>query len=351
MLGLSFASCDRPTSAKEEVPSDAPQGPGILEVGRSLGLFQTPAIDSELITTIKEGELLIPTGEYSGEWVGVSRNGRAICEPWLKVLTRKKESGWVMAVAEDFVIATKDIPEWEQNHRIRSLLRERTLQQLRGYQQTWESTTQASLLVVAMRNALAVKEELLTEMEGLPCQSQPDWLEALFPGFVLQKNSTQGIPYLWQDYGRWLERARETKGSADDRLMQLFCRMYPQDSIAYYYAAWQFPEPDGKYFSLLGRGIHRELMVNIEDLYKSEPFLEPELRQISQALLNDILEAPYGYWERKDAIVKELEEISGTPWSILQEADRVLLHRRLKAFKKEDADDIPTGLRLGQFLE
>ena len=111
------------------------------------------------------------------------------------------------------------------------------------------------------------------------------------------------------------------------------------------------PSRMDRYYSLLGRGIHFDLLTHIEELYVSEPFLEPELRQISQDLLGDILDTPFGYWEQQEVIVKELESICQYSWTILREADQVLLHRRLNDFSEADAAGIPLGLRLGQYLE
>ncbi len=353
LVGLTTSSCNGTKPADD--PANAPVGSsntlsaiGNLQTIQTVGLYEYPKLESEVVRVLPVGETLITTPEVSEDWVFIDRAGQATCEPWLRVQTKEKETGWVVAAAEDFEIPSSLVLSWQRNNRLRSLLPETSLQQLRGYQQAWERTDQSSVLLVAVRNALAIQDQLRTAVSALPCQPESNWLAPSWPGFVFQPQAPGELPLLWQDYGQCLARATQTKGDTDDRLFQLYCQIYPQDSIAYHYSAWQFPEPEGDVYSLLGRGIHLDLLTKADQLFAAEPFLEPELRQITKAIITDILDAPAGYWERRERIVEELEAICNARWRILEQPDLVLLHRRLKAFSKSDGSAIPTGLRLGR---
>ena len=46
-----------------------------------------------------------------------------------------------------------------------------------------------------------------------PAAPDLKWMEDLFPGFVLQQNPAGQSPHIWQHFGQWLTRAKETKGT------------------------------------------------------------------------------------------------------------------------------------------
>ena len=106
--------------------------------------------------------------------------------------------------------------------------------------------------------------------------------------------------------------------------------IYPPDGIEYHFHSWDFPVNLQEKHSLLGRNIHFDLLLKLEELALKHPYLQGECKHIKDLILSDIFNAGTTYWEDWPAIESELDTIlSTTSWHLLSQEDLLTVkHRR-----------------------
>jgi hypothetical protein len=118
---------------------------------------------------------------------------------------------------------------------------------------------------------------------------------------------------------------------------------YRSDSIEYTHADWRL-ELDDEQYSLLGRGIHKDVLDAIELALKESDDFKPELEPLKSKILDDISFSK-DFWESRDAALKELEKILKTNYTMMKKSERI----ELASVKNKLKDPVKYGIRTSLF--
>jgi hypothetical protein len=273
-------------------------------------------------------------------------------EPYLEVLLPDGRAAWIYARPDIWapVLAVNPL-RWQAENRIQALLGSDQLKNYRSYREVWaqaQAGKPAPLLVQAFRTARSLRHDLeqaLAAVSDQPLSSQ-DW-ETLLPGFLCQLDDGNR-PRWWVNYRQWLALARQLEDTEATALFSIYCQVYPQDSIEYFYPAWRIAESRQLQHSLLGRGIHTRLLRELAPMQAFRTVAGIEASELYEQVLEDILLTEQTYWEAPERIVAELD-------SLLLLDDLPLstsLRNRLEDHRRSFAAGKPlTNIRAGQLSE
>jgi hypothetical protein len=193
-----------------------------------------------------------------------------------------------------------------------------------------------------------LRDELQEVLATYPEQplSAAAW-ETLLPGFHCQLDEEQR-PRWWVDYRQWLALARQLGDSEASALFGIYCQVYPQDSIEYFYPVWRIAESRNVQHSLLGRGIHTRLLRELEPLQDFTSLAGVEAGELYATILQDVLSPEASYWESTEQILAELDTLLQASTLLRDSTRRESLHDRRTAFA---AGRVPVNLRAGQLPE
>ncbi len=341
------ASAPAPTAAPEEVVD-------VFTVNvDGLQLREAPGPEGKVIRGLKLGESLTDLREVSDFTTPVQLRGIAFNEPWLKVKTGKGEEGWVYGGALSFSSRGK-MASVLLEKRLQTFFGEAVARRIDAFRSDWETVSSSNALSACFLESAGLKDALNARLEsGIQIRDSgelPDlfWLESAIPGYIPQLVAEGSVYTLFADYGEWRRKAEETDGKEDDAFFDLCIRFFPEDSIAYYFPAYFIQTWDYGGHSLLGRGIHRQLLSGLDRLFREKSPFTPEILRMKTDLVNDITAAEGTYWEKQEAIIEELEGILEAKYPVLDQSDRTALSVRLKQFREPEKFGIATNQQSGE---
>jgi hypothetical protein len=130
--------------------------------------------------------------------------------------------------------------------------------------------------------------------------------------------------------------------------MTICTHIYPTDSIEYFFPAWSIQTWDYGGHSLLGRGIHHEILKQLNDYRDKYGYFDKEVMEFKQMILDDISQADVSYWEGQPDILKELNVIIKSDFSLLSNEDKIALEVRKGQFLEPERFKIELNLRSGE---
>jgi hypothetical protein len=299
------------------------------------------------ILSLKAGEKVADLGAVSDFESIVALGGETRQTPWLRVKTTSGKTGWIFGGA----VAPPD-SNWLINKRLRCYFGSALAARIGRFAAIESPDTEADF-AAQYREAIALRDTciflLVTRAERSGADQHPDfaWLPATFPGFIFQKVAEGTQPYLFADFHFWEQKALKTNGLQDDAFVQTCFVAFSADSIESFYPAWKFQISDYEAASQLGTGVHLKMFRQIESALKAGSLFQPELMKFKEALLEDILDNKTGYWQPKDLILKELNQILNADFACLNDRDRVALRAQLAMFANPAANDVRVNLRSG----
>ena len=119
------------------------------------------------------------------------------------------------------------------------------------------------------------------------------------------------------------------------------------DSVEYFFAAWQIQTWDYGGSSLLGRGFHYSLLQEADRLIQQQHPLRGEILEVKQSIVEDILQPSNTFWESKDKVLIEMDNILQADFAILDKNDRIALQARREQFNDPEAHGIKMNERSG----
>lgn len=119
------------------------------------------------------------------------------------------------------------------------------------------------------------------------------------------------------------------------------------DSVEYFFSAWQIQTWDYGGSSLLGRGFHFALLQEADRLVQGQHPLSGEVLEVKKSIVEDILQPSNTFWESKDKVLIEMDNILQTEFSILDKNDRIALQARREQFNDPEANEIQMNQRSG----
>lgn len=183
-------------------------------------------------------------------------------------------------------------------------------------------------LAVSQRQVLAgplsrAQEAWLTDPNP---QAQPDfsWAEVFFPGMNLAYVAEGTQLELFVNYQDFAALARKTPSPEDDAFMRLMIKA--QGPSFSYYPKWFVQTWDYGGCSLAGKGIHQEVLKEMQNVLKLGPTFVPEIQDLKQDLLKDLTEGRF-FCQPKAAVRQEIKGLVGNP--LLDASEEQSLKKRL----------------------
>ncbi|MEZ5043400.1 MAG: SH3 domain-containing protein [Saprospiraceae bacterium] len=353
-------SCQSETSQSQEpgqtTTETTEMGPTqfVVNIDR-LRMRDTPGEEGTVIKELEKGTILYDQGEVSDFTTRIKLRGITFDEPWLKVIAPDQTVGWIYAGA----IHLGTSPD----SKLAKLLREKRLvtlfgpdgaAQLTAYRNHFHQANEAKALLDAYREGRQFRDQFVDLLEekisvGETEETQPDlfWLEEAMPGFIPQLVAEGTVYYLFEDYRQWIKKAKETDNPLDDQFVELKIKAFPTDSIEYFFAAWQIQTWDYGGSSLLGRGIHLAILKAAEALIQSGHYMDSEIRQVKTQIVDDILQPTNSFWESKEKVIAEMDNMLQANLTIIDKKDKIALEARRQQFDAPESHQIEMNVRAG----
>lgn len=338
VAGLLFYSCGN--DARQANAGGYPPRVVLLD---ELPVRKAPGDSAEVLELLHKGDKVYELGGVSTFTTVLYLQGKYMNEPWLNVKTEKGIHGWVYAGGFD----------WSADYqalffkRLEALAGQLTARRALDLQSQYATIDQASDFAGVYRNAMGLRDTL----ERFIQQKIPDedwsgfgWISNIIPGFVPAAES--GF-FLFADYRQWAAKARQTPQTDDDVFMELMLGIYPEDSIEYHLPVWLIQSSPGENHSLLGRGLHLQLLQKCAGIMAQSPLFEQEIRKIKSIIVNDITQAGVSYWENAARIKEEVDAILQIPGSLLSQSDLIALRTRRKQLETPEVYEIRLDVQSG----
>jgi len=360
LLLLFFAGCssdEKPAPETAHEPPSVEPSPVLKDsLVATMNYFrvrQAPDMNSETVYMLSENEsvLLLDVSDPNA-CQRVTLRGFPYCDPWVKVRTHDGTEGWAYGGGFKAPPGTR-IGDILTQSRLAVLFGKDRVPEIQTYRKRFEQAAFDGACFQAYVDGKKLRDETQRQVQEVLDNPDPtklpdlSWLKEALPAFFPQLVAEGTRLHLFLNYKEWLKKARHTKGTQDDDFFRLAVKIYPIDSIESFYPVWFLQTWDYGGHSLLGSGIHRDLLDQMNRMVANRNVFEPEILDFKNQLIQDMTDAHVTYWEPKDAILKELDEIIAANYGILTEEDKIALQTRRKMFKDPAANHIEVNHRAG----
>jgi hypothetical protein len=340
-----------PTTAAQEAINTTPIP--LITQPNNMRLRATPGLTGAELAQLPTGSRLLFNGEVTDFTTKLKLGYYEADLPWLKVTYEGKE-GWIFASGVD-VEKTTDL------HRYNSLLAKslkdkyfsaNIITQAANYTQQIRTCTTSQQFEEVYRLGCLLKDSMGTALqqyiEKHTGNEVPDlrWASGMAPGIVAQLVAEGSNYDLFFDYKPLLQVVRKTAHTDDDDFVELMVRIFKQDSVEHYFEGWQLQLTDIEGASLLGSQIHTNLLKQMDACIAKSALFEPYIREQKDNLIRDIVEG-YSYWEPLSNIRAEIQQIIGSKFVVLTDADIAALKTRLRQFEGTLDKDIRINQKEG----
>lgn len=342
-LLLCCIACQSSQEREEQRPDHTKGQDKQLVLQRATTAYDQP--NGQPIAALQKGDQVILTHEISQRLYPQTTRKDTLLEPFLRVLLPNKELAWIYANPADFVLPTKDTLQWQWHNRLSGIFNTNDLTLYEQIWDQWTNTQQAGVQLLTFQAIRTLRDQLETALENYPLLPAQQY-EGLFPGTHAYQDETG--PGWWIDFNQWVDRCSNIPGAdAELAIFQFYQKeIYPPDGIEYHFHSWDFPVNLHQKHSLLGRHIHFDLLLQIEQLIQQYPFLQAEGQQIKDLLVHDISASGTTYWEDWPAIQSELDTIlNTTTWEILTQEDLATINQRRQTLALPNMQALYLGKR------
>lgn len=290
--------------------------------------------------------------QENGENIPVKLRGFRYQDPWIKIRTTDGTEGWVYGGGVKYKDNSK-IAKILQKSRMEALFGKGIAPLFADYKSKFDRVNTSIDMAEVFRMGKSLRdttENIMHEkIEVSDPQKLPDlsWLSDAFPGYVSHLVAEGTMFHSFIDFKEFAKKARRTTGTEDDKFMELGMKIFPIDSIEHFYPAWFMQTWDYGGHSELGAGVHNRLLDEMNRILAESPLFENEIETYKDQLIHDITDSHVTYWQPKDAILKELDEIIAADYGILNEEDKIALKTRRKLFENPSANGIQVNHRSG----
>lgn len=355
MLILGSCGKDRPEeqglSVKNKPPAPAAPATELTTCFDGVRLRRSPGPEGPVLIELPAGTPLVDLQEVSSFVTPVVLQGKSLEEPWFKVATPSGQQGWIYGGV--FHFCETPAADLLKRKRLQAFFDTAQVRRMVEFRRAFTSVATAKDLSQVYREGLKLRTEIvnrlddrLARLEGNPIPNL-FWLEEDLPGFVLQLVADGTAYHLFVDFRQWEERSKKTAAKGDDAFFGLCFQAFPQDSIEYFFPAWTIQVGENRGHSLLGRGIHRQIIRQMDQVIKESDLFEPEILSMKTEVINDITRPYVTYWESQDQIIAELEAIMTGDHRCLNQRDLVGLEVRLTQFRDPGRHGIELNFKSG----
>ena len=325
-----FSACQSKTDSDEVVDTK-------MRIKIKETLRQEPGLDGAAISQLNPNESVDFAGEISDFSERLLINDELLEEPWVKIKTTKGQEGWIFAACLEIdSLQNPKLVEKLQVYRERAILGPKIHDALIQFRADADKCKSDEDFAKLYRSADSLRNQL---DEWLSLRSTPDlegklpnyyWLNKAIPGQEVLLVAEGTVYAMFFNYGYWAELSKRTKGTRDDNFSAFCITLFP-DSIEYYYPAWYLQTWDYGGTSLLGKGIHLDILTKMDKLYQDKLFI-PEVQQYKVSIMDDMLQSEFYELGVKE-VCTELEQIITAKPGILQASDIEGLKGRLTELK------------------
>ncbi len=358
-LILLIACKDDPPSVVDPKPitPDEPSVPTKMIVNiDNLRLRDAPGEKGNEVGRLKEGTVLYDLGEVSDFTTRVQLRGIWFDEPWLKVKTEQNLEGWVYGGAVTFDASTPTaMSKLMTEKRLQTFFGKGLTLRLKRYKTNFDSVKTSGDFAENFREGLKLRDTLTTILENRievadNYNQMPDlfWIENAIPGYTTQLVAEGTIYYLFQDFKKLKQKASTSEGEEDDNFVDLNLLVYSMDSIEHFFPSWFIQTWDYGGCSLLGKKEHIKILKKIDEVLNKSDLFATEINTIKDRLIDDITNKDIEYWEEKDAILSELDDIITGNFNALTNEDMIALKTRRKQFEYPKENNIKVNVRSGE---
>ena len=359
LLIILFAcKSDHTTNEVKDVTIEEPkvkQGPTELIVNLDqLRLREEPGAKGLEVAKLLNGTKLIDLGEVSDFSTKVKLRGINYNEPWIKVKRAEGQEGWVYAGGVTFDLENPTaLSQKLQEKRLQSMFGNALTKRMISYSTDYKKVKNSQDFQKLYTESMELRDTLVTLLETKVLIEDPRympdlfWLEDVMPGFESAIVAEGTMYYLFRNYKEMLDKTSTTEGMEDDDFTQLCLMVHSTDSVEYFFKSWFMQTWDYGGSSLLGKGIHHDLLTKMDDLLKKSSLFKNEMLAIKAEIMKDITDTYVEYWESQKDILKEIDEIIQSDFDLLDEGEKLALETRRKMFKKYNANKIKLNQRAG----
>lgn len=352
LFGCRQKAAESDQAATETKPE---RGPVQFETAvADLRLRETPGEKGVIVATLPKGAQLEDLGEVSDFTTRVTLRGITFDEPWIKVKTSTGQTGWVYGGGLIFD-ASLNSPA------TRALLQKRAtamlglplVESIHQHRRNWAAARSEADLARLLEQSTALRDTINEVLQGrIPPTSAGDmpdmfWLAELFTGFQPQLVAEGTAYYLFLDYRQWLALSKKTKGIQDDIYMDLQMAAFPDDSIEYFFPAWQIQTWDYGGHCMLGSGVCKDLLSKINAQTSPDALFEQPLQAMKTRIISDLTQAETSFWHTAAEAGSELDAILNAKLKVLTQADIVALSTLRERLKDPAKYGIEAGKRNG----
>ena len=336
-LALLIVGCgsDQPETAEEKDTETPVMFQADLQVVVSSGRVRAePHPQAQIVQQLSKNAGLKDLGEVSRTTTQMTFGSDKFDEPWLQVQDSSGQSGWIYAREVAPFDPQLSLQQFRREKQLLSLFGRAGYERLQLYQELYRLAKSETEVADAYLKGLQLRDTLTPMLENRSFSYSdsplPDlfWLDEQVAGYVTQLVAEGTIYYLFNDYRQWLQLAQKSRGTQDDLFFTLMTRVFPQDSVEYFYPAWELQTWDYGGHHLLGRGVTYDILSRIEQLSPRTPLFSKPLLQLKDRILADLTRADIHFWEPDSLVKRELDAIIQANWSIFTATDRIALDTR-----------------------
>jgi hypothetical protein len=354
-ISLAVGSCRGKQSIedgdRQDERSDSEFPHRLVAAFEPLRLRETPGEKGRVTVELRPGTILYDQGEVSDFTTRIILRGRQFDEPWLKVVDEDGREGWIYGGSIN--LETGDSPQLEnflRQKKLQSLFGKGMLQRLPAYREAFENISTADELSAVYEEGENLRDTLVELLaEKTTGESPPDffWIQQFFPGFAAQLVAEGTQYYFFADYRRFLDKARQTPGNVDDDFFEICIAAFPHDSLEFFFPGWTIQTTDYSGHSLLGRGLHHELLQRLDRFSAKSNLFAGRVKRFKTDLVNDITGQGVTFWESREKILAEVDSILAGGYRILSNDDIIALQTRRKHFENPEEYGIEMNHQAG----
>jgi hypothetical protein len=263
--------------------------------------------------------------------------------PWLLVQLEDGQQGWVYAAAFDHPELLAEL-DWQP--RLAARLGRELATSLIAYHDSFDTLRHPESLARQLEWGHQLRDSItaVLSQQSVRCPDLP-WPRQALP--LLALHQAPEHCYVFLDYRPFLAKAAEMPDRRARRLVEVYLAAFPEDSIEYFFPAWIIADGTGQPHSLLGRGLHQQMLERMEEAANQAPYARIPLRRLRQALLDDLLRHDVTYWESQEKATAELAQILAAGFRQWEARDTIALRARLQQFAAPEKYQIQFDHRTG----
>ena len=317
-----------------------------------LMLYDRADFNGDILHVLQKGDQLSDLKEISPFLSKLQLKGEQFYLPWIKVKTKDLQEGWIFPCPLQLRKREGKMDLFLMEKQLELMLGN-VLDSLELYREQLNAVQSLNDFKALYRLGQQIRSQWVDSLAQEQWQEEKldlFWMKNGFPGYVLQLIGGGNRYYWFTNYNYYETIAAQTPSLQDDAFVALQLNLFPLDGIEYFYPSWFLQTQDYGGHSLLGRGLHLQILTSIDSILNVDLSFQSELQLLKSKLLDDITEEEVTYWETKAKIIEELETILNHELDLLTQEDRIMLSARLLQFKKSEEFSIRLNYRSGNYV-